>query len=76
MTSKQPDQMEQFQQRYGLALETIKVKRSISMIVNLMGVTKPGAKHKFLESQLASHQKQLESLKVERYSISEESTLH
>ena len=76
MASKKPDQMEQFQQRYGLALETIKVQRSISMIVNLMGGTKSGAKHEFLESQLASHQKQLDSLKVERYSISEGSTLH
>ena len=78
MASKKPDQLEQYQHRYGLALEEIKVQRSISMIVNLIGGTKPGTKHKFLESQLASQQKQLESLQVERNQASEDIkiTLH
>lgn len=69
---KDQDQFAQYQRSYGLALEEVKVQRSISMIVNLMGCTKPGTKQEFLGRQLADQKKQLESLQVERNQASED----
>jgi len=71
MASNKPDQLAQYQCRYGLAVEEIKVQQSISMIVNLMGCTKPGTKHNFLERQLTHQRKQLESLQVNQNQASE-----
>ena len=49
-------------QQYGLAIEEIKLKRSIEKISDLLNSTGPNVNHKFLKSQLARQQNQLKSL--------------